>query len=39
MSDSFVHSPHHVVAVGDVVSVKVINIDSDRGRISLSMRI
>ena len=39
MSDSFVHSPHNVVAVGDVVRVKVIKVDSERGRISLSMRI
>lgn len=39
MSDSFVKSPHDVVAVGDVVRVKVVKVDSDRGRISLSMRI
>jgi uncharacterized protein len=39
MSDSFVHSPHDVVAVGDVVRVKVVKVDSERGRISLSMRI
>lgn len=39
MSDSFVQSPHNVVAVGDVVRVKVIKVDSERGRISLSMRI
>ena len=39
MSDSFVHSPHDVVAVGDVVRVKVTKVDSERGRISLSMRI
>ena len=39
MSDSFVHNPHDVAAVGDIVKVKVVKIDSDRGRISLSMRI
>ena len=39
MRDSFVHSQHNVVAVGDVVRVKVIKVDSERGRISLSMRI
>lgn len=38
MSDSFVESPHDVVAVGDMVRVKVIKVDSERGRISLSMR-
>ena len=39
MSDSFVRNPHDVAAVGDIVRVRVVKVDSDRGRISLSMRI
>jgi len=39
MSDSFVHNPYNVVAVGDVVRVKIVKVDSERERISLSMRI
>lgn len=38
MSDRFVKDPRDVVKVGDVVSVKVIDVDLKRRRISLSMR-
>jgi uncharacterized protein len=38
MADRYVKSPFEVVSVGDVVTVKVINADLDRGRIGLSMK-
>jgi uncharacterized protein len=34
----YIKSPFEVVKVGDVVKVKVIKVDPDRGRISLSMK-
>lgn len=37
LSDSFVGNPLDVVNVGDIVKVKVIGIDLERKRISLSM--
>jgi uncharacterized protein len=38
MADRYVKSPFEVVSVGDVVTVKVISIDLERGRIGLSMK-
>jgi len=38
MADRYVKNPFEVVSVGDVVTVKVINVDMDRGRIGLSMK-
>jgi uncharacterized protein len=38
LSDKYVKHPMDVVSVGQVVAVKVINIDEKRGRIGLSMR-
>ncbi|MDZ7839322.1 MAG: Tex family protein [Gammaproteobacteria bacterium] len=39
MSDKFVKDPREVVKAGDVVKVKVMQIDVDRKRIGLSMRL
>jgi len=39
MADRYVKNPHEVVSVGDVVKVKVISVDVERGRIGLSMRV
>jgi protein Tex len=39
MAEKFVRNPHDVVHVGDVVQVKVVKIDRDRGRVGLSMRV
>ncbi|MBQ9657824.1 MAG: RNA-binding transcriptional accessory protein [Clostridia bacterium] len=39
MSDSFVKKPSDVVSVGDVVKVKVIDVDYDRQKVKLSMKI
>lgn len=38
LSDGFVRSPFDVVSVGDVVRVKVLSADKERGRISLTMK-
>lgn len=38
MADSFVKDPHDVVKTGDVVKVKVTEVDIRRNRIALSMR-
>jgi len=38
MADRYVRNPLEVVAVGDVVQVRVISVDVERGRIGLSMR-
>ena len=37
MAKKFVKNPLDIVSVGDVVEVKVVNVDKDRGRIGLSM--
>ena len=39
LSDSFVKNPSDVVSIGDVVKVKVLKIDRDRQKVSLSMKI
>ncbi len=38
MADRYVRHPMEVVAVGDVVSVRVLAIDRERGKVSLSMK-
>lgn len=38
MSDKYVTNPYSVVSVGDIVDVTVIEVDTNRGRIGLSMR-
>ncbi len=38
LADRFVRNPMEVVAVGDIVKVRVIEVDAGRKRISLSMR-
>lgn len=39
LADKFVSSPRDVVKAGDVVKVKVLEVDAERKRISLSMRL
>ncbi|QYK03390.1 Tex family protein [Shewanella psychrotolerans] len=39
LTDKFVSDPHTVVKAGDVVKVKVMEVDVERKRISLSMRL
>jgi uncharacterized protein len=39
MADKFVKDPHAIVKTGDVVKVKVMEVDIPRKRISLSMRL
>ena len=38
LSEKFIKNPNEVVKVGDIVKVRVIDVDIDRGRISLSMK-
>ncbi len=38
LSNKFVKRPNDVVSVGDVVNVRIIDVDIERGRISLSMK-
>ncbi len=38
LADRYVRNPLDVVAVGDIVTVRVIAVDAGRGRIQLSMR-
>ena len=38
LSDNFVKNPMDVVKVGDIVTVKIIKIDMDRHKVSLSMK-
>ena len=38
MADHYVKNPLEVVSVGDVVEVRVISLDPERGRIGLSMK-
>lgn len=38
LTDKFVSDPHEVVKAGDIVKVKVLSVDADRKRISLTMR-
>jgi uncharacterized protein len=39
LADQFVRDPRDKVKVGDVVRVKVLEIDTDRKRIALTMRL
>jgi len=39
LSNSFVDDPHKIVKAGDIVKVKVIEVDAARKRINLSMRL
>lgn len=39
LSHQFVKDPVDVVSVGDIVQVKVLSVDQERGRISLSMKL
>ncbi|WOT05409.1 Tex family protein [Shewanella youngdeokensis] len=39
MTDKFIDDPHKVVKAGDIVKVKVMEVDADRRRIGLSMRL
>lgn len=39
MSDTFVKNPSDIVSVGDIVKVKVIDIDFERQKVKLSMKI
>lgn len=39
LADRFVKNPHEVVKVGDIVKVKVLEVDTQRKRIQLSMRL
>lgn len=39
LADKFVKDPHTVVKAGDIVKVKVMEVDIDRKRIGLSMRL
>jgi len=38
LSEKFVKHPKELLKVGDIVTVRIIDIDKDRGRISLSMK-
>ena len=38
LSSKFVRNPMEEVSVGDIVKVKVIGIDKQKGKVSLSMR-
>ena len=37
MGKGYVKNPHEVLAVGDIVTVRVIQVDRERGRISLAL--
>lgn len=39
MADRYVEDPHKVVKAGDVIRVKVMDVEADRKRIALSMRL
>ena len=39
MSEKYIKNPSEVVAVGDIVKVKVIKIDSERHKVGLSMKV
>lgn len=38
MANRYIKSPHEVVSVGDIIQVRVLSVDGQRGRISLSMK-
>lgn len=39
LSENYVKNPSDVVSIGDIIKVKVIKIDNDRQKVSLSMKI
>ena len=39
LSDKFIRNPSEVVSVGDIVKVKVLKVDLERQKVSLSMRV
>ena len=39
MSNSYVKNPSDIVSVGDIVKVKVIEIDKERQKVKLSMKV
>lgn len=39
MTNKFISDPHTIVKAGDIITVKVIEVDKDRKRIGLSMRL
>ena len=39
MSDKYIKNPSEVVSVGDIVKVKVIKLDNERHKVSLSMKV
>ena len=39
MTDKFIKKPSDVVSVGDIVNVKVLKVDLDRHKVSLSMKV
>ena len=39
MSEKYIKNPSEVVSVGDIVKVKVIGIDREKQKVSLSMKI
>ena len=39
MSDSYIKHPSQIVSVGDIVKVKVIGIDAEKQKVSLSMKL
>ena len=38
MANGFVKSPYEIVAVGDIIKVKIVSVDIDRDRIGLSLK-
>ncbi len=39
MANTFIKDPHDIVSAGDIVKVKVVEVDEERNRIALSMRL
>lgn len=38
LSNRYIKHPKEIVKIGDIVKVRILNVDKDRGRISLSMK-
>lgn len=38
LSDKYVKNPSEIISVGDIVKVKVLSIDKDRQKVSLTMK-
>ncbi len=39
LADRYIRHPMEIVAVGDVVTVRVLSVDRERGKVSLSMKV